>query len=511
MLERRLWVPVFLVVASIVGFYGWTALSPHSGVKTNGVWSENFYNRPPTGYEELADAFSHGRLSMTEQPKPELLALPDPYDAIANAQLRHHDWVLYNSKYYLYWSPLPAVLLFVPAHALGLPMNAALACIILGTILLLLTLRVFLLCRTNPDRYSPTQMMAICLLIGFGSYTPILLRRPAAYEVAILVGSTLTALTLFFFLKSTLRKNTIWISAAMFSAMLAFWSRQSFVFAPLVLLGIFVFNNRDRIRIVIYAATPPILLVGACIAMYNYLRFDSVFEFGTKYQLAGINLGRFNLSWVIPKLDADLFTHGFMSKFPWTTTGDPRFRASMYTQYNLEPNLGLLIAMPWLPLIAISAWQRRVEFCRSALGSRQVLLLASTIAIGTIVVQTIAVPGTTWRYLGDYAPFITFVVLAMQLLIDRSKFIINLSPLLLSTFLILGSILVFGINSIFFLFTVLIFLISSTSPRTIHVNLTTFLVLITIWTVAIIGLTSLTVGGFDQLDLVPQGFYWWEG
>ena len=486
-------------------------MSPHSGVKTNGVWSENFYNRAPTGYEELADAFSHGRLSMTEQPKPELLALPDPYDAIANAQLRHHDWVLYNSKYFLYWSPLPAVLLFVPAQALGLPMNAALACIILGAILLLVTLRVLLLCRTNPGHYSSIQTMAICVLIGFGSYTPILLRRPAAYEVAILTGSTFAALTLFLFLKSTSRQNTIWISAAIFSAMLAFWSRQSFVFAPLALLGIVMFNNRDRIRVVIYAATPPILIVGACMAAYNYLRFDSVFEFGTKYQLAGLNFGRFNLGWIIPKLDADLFTHGFMNKFPWTTTGDPRFRSSMYPLYNLEPNLGLLISMPWLPLVALSAWQRRVEFCRSALGSRQVLLLASTIAIGTIIVQTVAVPGTTWRYLGDYAPFITFAVLAMQLLIDDRQFKIILNPLFLSTFLILGSMLVFGINSILFLFAVLIFLVSSTSPRTIHVNLTTFLVLITIWSVAIIGLTSLTVGGFDQLNLVPQGFYWWEG
>jgi hypothetical protein len=509
MRERRFGIPVFFAIASIIGFYGWTALSPHSGVKTNGVWSENFYNRAPTGYEELADAFSHGRLSMTEQPKPELLALPDPYDAVANAELRHHDWILYDGKYFLFWSPLPAILLFLPAQVVGLPMNAALACILLGATLLLLTLRVFQQTITSSVRLSPIQTTAISLLVGFGSYTPILLRRPAAYEIPILMGASFAMLALLLFLKTTTRLNPIWISAAMFFAMLSFWSRQSFVLAPLALFGFVLYNNRDRLRVAIYAATPPILLVGGCMAAYNYLRFNSVFEFGTKYQLAGFNFGRFNLGWIVPKLNSDLFTYGFINSFPWITTGDPRWRASMWPLYGLEPNLGLLISMPWLPLFGITLWQRRAEFFRSALILRQSVVLALTIAFGTIIVQTISAPGTTWRYLGDYAPFITFAFLSVQFLIDKKRFKITLTPPLSAT-LILGSLLIFGINSIEFLLAILVFVAANASTLVVNLNLTSVLVLCSIWTVAIIGLTSLTVGGFDPLNLVPRGYYWWE-
>src|SRR5437867_4333355 len=59
----------------------------------------------------LADAFRHGQTSLLIQPRPELLALTNPYDAKANRDLRLHDAVLNDGRYYLYWGPLPALLL----------------------------------------------------------------------------------------------------------------------------------------------------------------------------------------------------------------------------------------------------------------------------------------------------------------------------------------------------------------------------------------------------------------
>jgi hypothetical protein len=165
--------------------------------------------------------------------------------------------------------------------------------------------------------------------------------------------------------------------------------------------------------------------------------------------------------------------------------------------------------MPWLSLFGVTFWQRRAEFFRSALILRQTVVLALTIAFGTIIVQTISVPGTTWRYLGDYAPFIAFAFLSVQFLIDKKRFKITLTPLL-SAMLILGSMLIFGINSIVFPLTVLIYVAANASKIVLNLNLTALLIMCSIWTVAIIGLTSLTVGGFDPLNLVPHGYYWWE-
>jgi hypothetical protein len=76
--------------------------------------------------------------------------------------------------------------------------------------------------------------------------------------------------------------------------------------------------------------------------------------------------------------------------------------------------------------------------------------------------------------------------------------------------LILGSMLIFGINSIVFPLTVLIYVAANASKIVLNLNLTALLIMCSIWTVAIIGLTSLTVGGFDPLNLVPHGYYWWE-
>src|SRR3984893_16414151 len=62
-------------------------------------------------YDMLADAFLHGQTHLLVEPDPRLLELPDPYDPIANMRYRLHDLSLYQGKYYLYWGPVPGLLL----------------------------------------------------------------------------------------------------------------------------------------------------------------------------------------------------------------------------------------------------------------------------------------------------------------------------------------------------------------------------------------------------------------
>ena len=65
-------------------------------------------------YNLLAKGYLSGHLSLSILPAPELLALPDPYDPIANARLRIWDATLFKGRYYLYFGPTPALLLFAP-------------------------------------------------------------------------------------------------------------------------------------------------------------------------------------------------------------------------------------------------------------------------------------------------------------------------------------------------------------------------------------------------------------
>ena len=496
---------IVLAFIAIVCFYGWTALSPKS---QNAYWFE----RAPTGYEELADAFLHGQLSMIELPKPELLALPDPYDPVANDGLRHHDWILYEGKYFLQQSPLPALLLYVPAGLLGFTMNGSLACILLGSALLILLFRLLSRTVSNLSAASPTRKTLLVLLLGFGSYTPILLRRPAAYEVAILMGSTFAALSMLLYTRfqSAERKKYFWASMATLASLFSFWSRPAFLFVPILIILFLLLSSRNDLGKIVLSIVVPLFAVATAMGSYNYFRFRSVSEFGNKFQLAGFKPEKFSTKWVIPKLQSDFLAHRFFGSFPWTTTGDSPFNAKMRPGYIIEQNLGILIVMPWAVIICLAFWQNRQSFISQLRSSAHVLIIAVLTAVGTWIVQLLVVPGTTSRYLGDFAPFLVLVLLSVLLSWDKLDFSLKLNFGHTSVAAIIILIFLNQLASITALALLLAFFCLRFHAIKLEININLFLVFATIWTVGIIGLTSLTVQGFDQLNLLPPGFNWWE-
>src|SRR4051794_22715724 len=91
-------------------------------------------------YNRLGESLLHGRLSLDVRVPHGLLALSDPYDPVANRAFREgglHDYSLYHGRIYAYWGVLPAVLLYLPAHAVGLTLAD-------GHVVLLFVLGVFL-------------------------------------------------------------------------------------------------------------------------------------------------------------------------------------------------------------------------------------------------------------------------------------------------------------------------------------------------------------------------------
>ncbi len=128
---------------------------------------------------------------MPVDPDPRLLSLPDPYDPSVNAPYRLHDASLFNGRYYLYYGPTPALVLFVPFKiATGLdlpqPMTIAFFCSagLLFAFLLLEHVTRWSLAR------SPSTLVRVTALLtlGLSSTVPFLLRRPDMYEVAIASG-----------------------------------------------------------------------------------------------------------------------------------------------------------------------------------------------------------------------------------------------------------------------------------------------------------------------------------
>src|SRR5512138_3165578 len=63
-------------------------------------------------YDALAASFRHGQLALAEKPDPALLALPDPYDPVARADIPYpRDLSLFEGRFYAYFGPVPALIL----------------------------------------------------------------------------------------------------------------------------------------------------------------------------------------------------------------------------------------------------------------------------------------------------------------------------------------------------------------------------------------------------------------
>jgi hypothetical protein len=68
----------------------------------------------PGYYNYLGRALARGQTYLPIEPRPELLALPTPWDPTANVQYGMHDMALFRGRYYLYHGAGPALLLFAP-------------------------------------------------------------------------------------------------------------------------------------------------------------------------------------------------------------------------------------------------------------------------------------------------------------------------------------------------------------------------------------------------------------
>ena len=154
-------------------------------IVTAGTWT-----RWPTYtayHQKQADAFRSGQLHLHDVPDPRLMALDDPYDPVANKPYRLHDASLYNGRYYLYWGPVPALMLagvntipgvrHVPDQVLVFACSAG----ALGfAALLLLHVRR----RHFPDAPAWSVPLGV-LTIGLATPAPFILGRASVYEVAV--------------------------------------------------------------------------------------------------------------------------------------------------------------------------------------------------------------------------------------------------------------------------------------------------------------------------------------
>jgi uncharacterized membrane protein len=268
-------------------------------------FSENFARERRDQYNAyVVDALLSGQAHLLIEPPIELLKLQNPYDHAARLEsgVRYlWDTVLFNGKYYSYYGVVQVLILALPYKLVTgkyIPTRVAIFIFsALASIFLMLIWRrlVFRFMKDMPlGMYMLGQLaVAMCSMITF------MVNLPYFYSVAGSSAMFFTAFGLWIILGSIWKEklNLISLAAGCFLMALAVGCRPTFMFAsflvPILLIEdvkkIWYDRKSDRIKQFIClcaCVAVPYFSVASGLMWYNYIRFDSVFEFGSYYVLS---------------------------------------------------------------------------------------------------------------------------------------------------------------------------------------------------------------------------------
>jgi len=426
-------IPVFV---GMMLFYAWLSMSG-SG-KDSGVTS--YY------YSYLADAFLDGNLYLAWQPDPMLLVLDNPYDPRARDELGKFnifipaDFSLYKGKFYLYWGPVPSLLLaavqfFLPQSSVDDSFLAFAFGLGLFFVQSMLILSIW-------DRYFhtlPNWMLPLSIVLA-GLTWPIALLRSyndhaRIYQGAIAAGQLFLITGLLAAFTAIARPTTSHWRLAFAGLLwaLAIGSRHLLVL-PIFFMCIMttLWITRESAGFIakitrLISLSLPLVVGGAGLGWYNWARFGSITETGFSYALAGVNLQKhsnelFSGLNIIQNLYHYLFqAPGFASKFPFVSMLQIRKNIALpfYTSpdfYYAEPMTGLLYLFPFavfaiIPLIGLLSdlFKRNPEI-HSAEGGRPDLIGWMTLnLIVACFASFLLMMFFFWagmRYLGDILPLL---------------------------------------------------------------------------------------------------------
>lgn len=299
------WIRILAVLFAlfVILFYVWLI--------SIGLWTR--WPATTNYYDQLASAFQHGQLYLEQQPDPRLLQLSNPYDPETRSGISTPlDVSLYNGKFYLYWGPVPGLILsiFKPVFPNDVGdqylVFAILSSIFILEILVILKLRELFF----PD--IPTWVILLSILVaGLALPYAWMFNNPRVYDVAIGSGQ-------FFFLAG------FYLSIKMFGSTtrpvykliligslwaLTIGSRLTQVLL-IGFMSLMIFMQitkpcfqrkaiKDAIPFAL-ALAMPIATGIALLGWYNWARFGSVLETGFNYALAGPYLQSFAKQLFLP-------------------------------------------------------------------------------------------------------------------------------------------------------------------------------------------------------------------
>jgi hypothetical protein len=306
--------PVILAIAFVLAGYAFFAGDGKLDFRRLTSWEDSYY-------ASQAEGFFRGHLHIERRADPKLTALPYPYDEKAREGVYYlWDASYLNGKYYLYYSPLPVLLVHMPFRILrgAYPPDALVALIFAAWAFLASV--VFARRALDASGRQPHVPIPLWILfIGLGNVVMYVLSAVHIYEVAVLTGMATTAtwaLALQRFNQSPTIGRGVWVGL---------WLALSIAARPnlgvlLVVTGIVVIatiRKRERPARALLAFLAPLAIVAIAMISYNMARFGSPLEFGQRYQLTHVAMEGRKICSLCTFPEATRFTNNVMHYLFW--------------------------------------------------------------------------------------------------------------------------------------------------------------------------------------------------
>ncbi len=393
----------FLAAIAIAWFYYWT-VSPEGKRLVFSDDGNGYYNL-------LTSGFLKGQTALNREVDPAMLAVKDPYDPGQRAGRGMHDASYYKGRYFIYFGVTPAVALFAPVKLLtGMFIDEQFAVCGFAIAGFWISAALLLSVRRRHFQAVPGWVVVTAVLaLGLATMVPPLLRRPGIWEVPIAASYAFFMLTLFCVWRavSARRAGWVWLGLASLTMGLTVGARPTYLLAAVGLLAPLGMRAKEwrseEWRRLAAWALGPVMMVGAGLAAYNFVRFGSVAEFGQTYQMAGDDLRGLKLFgfgfmpynfWLY-----FLAAAGLSPFFPFITVINPPPVPA--GQIGIEDPYGMLPCMPWVllgfgALFAIRGVER-AKGLRWFMGGTFTAVLAALVVV-------LGFAGACGRYMVDFAP-----------------------------------------------------------------------------------------------------------
>ena len=381
-------------------------------------------------YQILARSLAKGRVTIDLEVSNKLLALKNPYDISVRDGLLstnddyYLDYAYYKGKYYSYFGIVPCLFMHLPFylithHDLNNVLAISLSCILYVISGFFLTYQLF-------NRYYPKakfkQFLVFALSISVLSGISMIIRKGYFYGIPIAFGASLAMLGLGFWLKclsDDKRINTKYLAIGSILLALVAGCRPQIFLAAFLGIPLFwkYFKNKEIFKVKnILAVVLPMIIIASLLMYYNYIRFDSIFDFGANYNLTSNDMTKrgFYFDRIITGLFAFLFEAPRINLvFPYI---HPYTITSNYIGITIyEEMVGGALLLNLLTIINLFVFKIKKIIKQKELF--YICLLSIIISIVIIIVD-VQIAGILPRYICDFGFLLSFssIILWMSIL-----------------------------------------------------------------------------------------------